>query len=191
MFTFIGNIIACIAWGIIISVMLLIVLHIIMKALYPSYSLSIPSVCVLFALFILLFAQSAMLAGAIYTKGYVDNIETLAVSLIHETGHASKQLTSTEQTKGMIRKIEKEYPALSSYLSKIDTSTITGGGTAIAIALARDLKREINYYILRRVLWLASMMFAGRILLAYTRRKQYAGHSAADGERIFQEDFNF
>lgn len=190
MFTFIGNIIACIAWGTIISVMLLIILHIVMKALYPSYSLSIPGACILFLLFIFLFAQSAMLTGAMYAKGYVDDIEVLAVSLIHETGHASKQLTSTEQTKEMIRKIEKEYPALSSYLSKIDTGTITGGGTAIAIALARNLKSEINYYILRRVLWLAGMMLTGRILLACTRRKQYAGHSA-DGERAFQEDFNF
>lgn len=190
MFTFIGNIIACIAWGIVISVILLIVLHIIMKALYPSYSLSIPSICVLFILFIFLFAQSAMLAGAIYAKGYVDDIETLAVSLIHETGHMSKQLTPTEQTKEMIRKIEKECPALSSYLSKIDTGTITGGGTVIASALARDLKSEINYYILRRVLWLAGMMLAGRILLVCTRRNQYAGHTA-DGERAFQEDFNF
>lgn len=190
MFTFIGNIIACIAWGTIISVMLLIILHIIMKALYPSYSLSIPSTCVLFVLFIFLFAQSTMLAGAIYAKGYVDDIETLTISLIHETGHASKQLTSTEQAKEMIQKIEKEYPALSSYLNKIDTATITGGGTAIAIALSRDLKSEINYYILRRVLWLAGMMIAGRILLACTRRKQYAAHSA-NGEKALLEDFNF
>lgn len=190
MFTFISNIIACIAWGTIISVMLLIILHIVMKALYPSYSLSIPGACILFLLFIFLFTQSAMLTGAMYAKGYVDDIEVLAVSLIHETGYASKQLTSKEQTKEMIRKIEKEYPALSSYFSKIDTDTITGGGTAIAIALARDLRSEINYYILRRVLWLAGMMLTGRILLACTRRKQYAGHSA-DGERAFQEDFNF
>lgn len=190
MFTFIGNIIACIAWGTILSVMLLIILHIVMKALCPSYSLSLPGACILFVLFIFLFAQSVMLTGAMYAKGYVDDMDTLAVSLIHETGHASKQLTSTEQAQEMIRKIEKEYPALSSYLSKIDTGALTGGGTAIAIALARELKSEINYYMLRRVLWLAGMMLAGRILLACVKRKQYAGHSA-DGERALQEDFNF
>lgn len=190
MFTFIGNIMACIAWGTIISVMLLITLHIVMKALYPSYSLSILGACVLFVLFIFLFAQSVMLVGALYAKGYVEDVEKLTVSLIHETGHASKQLTSTEQSKEIIQKIEKEYPALSSYLSKIDTGTITGGGTAVVIALARDLKSEINYYILRRVLWLAGMMLTGRILLACTRRKQYVGHNA-DGERVLQEDFNF
>ena len=190
MFTFIGNIIACIAWGIILSVMLLVILHIVMKALCPSYSLSLPGACVFFILFIFLFAQSVMLAGALYAKGYVDDMETLAVSLIHETGHASKQLTSTEQAKEMIRKIEKEYPSLSSHLNKINTTDITGGGTAIAIALTRDLKSEINYYMLRRVLWLAGMMLAGRILLACVKRKQYAGHSS-DGERALQEDFNF
>lgn len=190
MFTFIGNIIACMAWGIIISGVLITILHLVMKALYPSYSLSIPGACVLFILFIFLFAQSTMLSGAMYAKGYVDDIEALAVSFIHKAGDTSKQTASTEQAKEIIRKIEKEYPALSSYLSKIDTDAITGGGTALAIALTRDLKSEINYYILRRVLWLAGMMLTGRFLLACTKRKQYTGHSS-DSERALQEDFKF
>lgn len=190
MFTFISNIIACIAWGTAISVMLLIVLHIVMKALYPSYSLSLPGTCVLFILFIFLFAQSVMLAGALYAKGYADDIETIAVNFIHESRHTSKPLTSTEQAKEMIRKIEKEYPFISSYLKKVNTAHITSGGTAIAIALSRDLKSEINYYILRRVLWLAGMMLVGKILLAWTRRKQYAQHNTDRGKAV-QEDFNF
>ncbi len=153
MFTIIGNTIICIFWGIVISGILTILLFKITKALCPSYSRSFLSGLILFILSIFLFAQSAMLAGAIYAKGYVNNINAAA-------GQAGQ----------IKQKISDEYPIISSYLNQLNITDVSAGDTAIAFI--KEIKSIINYYIMRRILWMAGFMMTGMAVLRLCTPRQ-------------------
>lgn len=157
MFTLIGNTIACIFWGIIISGVLTTLLFRIMKALCPSASLTFPSGLTLFILSIFLFAQSVMLTGAIYAKGYVKDIDKIT----GQTGDAGQ----------IKQKISTEYPFVSSYLNPINVTDVS------AISIIKEIKSLINYYIMRRILWMTGLMIAGMVVLRLctprTRRYDY------------------
>lgn len=153
MFTIIGNTIICIFWGIVISGILTILLFKITKALCPSYSLSFLSGLTLFIFSIFLFAQSAMLVGAIYAKGYVNDINAAA-------GQAGQ----------IKQKISDEYPIVSSYLNQINVTDVSAENTAIAFI--KEIKSIINYYIMRRILWMAGFMMAGMAVLRLCTSRQ-------------------
>lgn len=149
MFTLIGNILACVLWGVFISVTLVVFLYWFLRLLHPNYSLTIPGVLIGLFLQILLFAQSVMLIGAVYAKGYADKMKI------------------TEQFQ---QEIGREYPMIQSCLNKIDVEDIVDEKNA-TISIINEIKSLINYYILRRVLWIVGFMISGVIILILCRPK--------------------
>lgn len=162
MFDILSNIVACMLWGAIISIGIVIGLYVAFRVLIPSWSLSLSSALTLFMLFLFLFVQSFLLTGAIYAKGYADDLAASADRFIDQKNSQLKVTTAAQQSQQLKQTISEQYPVLKPFLRKtdnagIDQSDITG--------IARKLKSLINGYILRRVLWMAGFITAGTILL--------------------------
>lgn len=171
MFTIIGNTIACIFWGLLIASILIFILYAMLKVLYGNFRMSITGMAMCFILSILLFVQGTLMAGAFYAKGCVDDMGTFVLEMIRNNqGNVSEFTTSSEAEKAK-RQISEAFPLLSSYISHLNAEELGSGSTSMAIAVTRGIKSLINWYILRRVLWMAGMMITGGVLMGWTRRK--------------------
>lgn len=167
--SFIFNLISALLWGGILSVVFVVLLYLLMRALYSSYRFTLWNVLLLLVLWILLFAQSTMMVGAMYAKGYVDDVQELVSSIANQANGTFGQLSSAEQVEQVKQAIHDELPAVSSYIDKIDVKSIADGSTGFAVGIAQVMKETINYYILRRILWITGIIIGGGILLVWMR----------------------
>ncbi len=168
MFTLIGNTIACIFWGIVIASIVIFVLHFILKYLNSGFRMSMTGMATSIILFILLFTQGILMAGAFYAKGYVDEIGTLALEVISNSQENANELITPDEAERAKREISDAFPLLSPYISNLNIEELEGRSTSVAIAMTRGIKNLIDWYILRRVFWMTGMMITGGILMGWT-----------------------
>ena len=171
MFTIIGNAIICIFWGLLIASILTFILYFMLKALYGNFRMSITGMAMCFILFILLFVQGTLMAGAFHAKGYVDDMGTFVLEMIRNNQGNMGELTSSGEAEKAKRQISEAFPMLSSYISYLNAEELGSRSTSAAIAVTRGIKSLINWYILRRVLWMAGMMITGGVLTGWTGRR--------------------
>lgn len=175
MFTMIGNIVACVFWGLLIASILIFVLYILLKALYNPFRMSIAGTIATFILFILLFIQGTLMTGAFYAKGYADDMYTWTLEAIRSSGESADR-GMTNEAEEIKRQVKLNFPPLSSYISGLNAEELKGGSTSVALALTKNIKSLINRYILQRVLWMAGIMTVGGILLGWTRKREGTIH---------------
>lgn len=154
----VGNIIGSIFWGAIIAIAVTLAVFALCKQLNRADS--ILTWAILAVLFLFAGAQSTMMVGAFYAKGYVDNVCCFANSLMPEEVNAPLDAADFAQ----IRRQIEESPLSKTILNRIDTDAIqqyANSGQTIVELIADEMTSTINYYILRRVAWLS-----GGVLLA-------------------------
>lgn len=171
MFTFIGNIIVCIFWGIVIASILILILYLILKSLYSAFRMSMTGMATSIILFILLFAQGTLMAGALYAKGYVDETGTLALEVISNSQESAGEPVTPDEAEKAKREISDAFLLLSPYISNLDTEELGGRSTSVAIAMTRGIKSLIDWYILRRVLWMTVMVITGGMLMGWSGKR--------------------
>ncbi len=171
MFTIFGNAIACILWGVLIAVVLTIFLYVLMKMLHASFSLNLCGFFIMLLTFILFFAQGAMMAGAMYAKGYVDEMGVMVVNLINQTEQSFNQLAPVEQIRHIKHLVNEEYPVLSPYMKQLELSTVKEGSAAIAVTIVNEVKSLADFYMLRRVFWIVGIMLASSLLVGWIGKR--------------------
>ena len=178
---FLGNILGCIFWGALIAVAATGIVYLLCRLISGSVT-SLGAYIVLTVLFILAGAQGSMITGALYLKGYVadahDAIETLIPNI--ETSGMEQATGNIDQLR---QRLLDEYPMLASFIDKIDLSQASSyvqnaqnGSTAMADFVANQFNDTLNYYALRRVLWLIGFMVAAAlaITLFFSYRNSYS-----------------
>lgn len=167
--SFIFNLISTLLWGGLLSIVIIVLLYLLMRALYSSYRFTLWNILLVLVLWILFFAQSTMMIGAMYAKGYVDDVQELVSGVANQANGAFGQLSSIEQVEQVKQAIQEELPIVSSYIDKIDVKSIADDSTDYAVGIAQFMRTTINYYILRRILWIIGFVIGGGILLAWMR----------------------
>lgn len=167
MFALIGNMVACMLWGAFLSFVLVVLLYGVVRVLWSSATLSLPSSLVLLVVWAVLFFQGTLLVGAMYAKGYVGDVVTWVSTLSVQMEDASGRVLSSDEVNQFKQKLAEEYPLLSSSINKVEVPAFTSGN--VAFAMANGVKKQINGYMLRRVLWMAGCMLVGGILLGCFR----------------------
>lgn len=155
----VGNVIGSIFWGAILAIIVTLAIFILCRRLNRADSILtwvILAVLLLFAV-----AQCSMMVGAVYAKGYVDDIGSFANSLMPKEAHATPNTADFERIR---YQIEEAYPLSKTVFERIDTDDIqsyANSGHTIVELITDQMKSTINYYILRRAAWLL-----GGVLLA-------------------------
>lgn len=169
--SFIFNIMLALLWGGLLSVVLVVLLYLLVRALYPSCKLTLLSGLVMFVLWIFVFVQSTMMVGALYAKGYVDDLKTMVATFMEKGTDVSDSLNYLQQADQLKQNLSEQYPILESYLDRLDISELLDRNMPVEIVLAEGIKEMIHFYILRRVLWMLAFLLVGGILYHSFQRK--------------------
>jgi hypothetical protein len=172
MFAVVGNVIACVCWGTIISITICALVYVIVKLFYPTYSFSITSGILLSSLAIFLFIQSFLLMGANYVKDYTEEIANVVLTVVSDTEDTVRLMAldvqnsvdaalNTVDGQVDIAKIKdalvSEYPVFGKYIDGwvgIQGVALNSSPTQIAAAVIEGVNGQINAYIWRRVFWM-------------------------------------
>ena len=149
MFSVIGNVVACVCWGAVTSLVICMLFFLCIRLFYPNYSFSIASGISLSVLAIFLFIQSFLLVGANYVKDYTEGIGDVALSVVNDTRADVETIRDA---------IVSEYPVVKKYMEGLDSFqgiTLNTNPVQMAEAVVDGVNREINAYIWRRVFWMS------------------------------------
>ena len=157
MFAVLGDILGSIGWGILISVLLLILICVLNKSFNGRASFTLLNVFLLIVGFFFFLFQSTLLVGGIKAKDYINNVETLLHAFSSEISYAS---LDEQQMQEAVRLLASEYPILESYAEDVsaeitDYLAETDVPMGFVDVIGYSLRAVINMYILRRVGWLA------------------------------------
>lgn len=177
----ISNILGSLFWGFIITLVVVGCVYLLCKALISYRASSLLSLGILLVLFILAGAQSTMMVGAMYAKGYVNDISTYANSLVTVGADAVQSGThpasSASDFNRIRQQIEEQFPMAKPVLDHIDISDLdqyVASGHSVVDFIADELKSTFNYYILRRVLWLMGFVLVSLVaILLLNRPRDY------------------
>ena len=157
----IGNLIGCLLWGTLIALLVVGGIFFLLRLLVPNSLNSVFSWGVLAILFVHTTAQSSLMVGAMYAKGYVNDVSGYANNLLPEKSTAQDAVSDFQRIR---QQIEEQFPLSKSVFKRINTDDIqeyTASGHSVVEFIADEMKSTINYYILRRVVWLL-----GAVLIA-------------------------
>jgi hypothetical protein len=135
---------------------------------------------VLLLLLILLGVQSTLMVGGFYAKGYVSDAQEVIAAVLPQTvdGVGDASPMSYDELR---ERVTDEYPLLGPLFDKIDPTAISeyikDGGNAVAKFVGDNLTDSINYYIVRRVLWMVGFVVAAilAICLFFSNRSGGSG----------------
>ncbi len=158
MFTIIGDMMACLLWGGLLSVGLVVCLYVVFRKCCPSYTLSLVSGLLLFVLLIILFIQSFMLVGAIHAQRYVDAGRIISEQVMGTIEKDAPSLTAMQQADLLTQEITRQYPVLEPFIQRVDLAAYTRGGKEMVADLLDVTQQMIQSYLLRRILWICACM---------------------------------
>lgn len=148
----IGNLILSILWALVITIILLIILHFLMKSLFPRYNYTFSTILILIIATIILFWQSIQLVGAFYVKDYVNDMSEVVSGFIKNGEKLMSQDTySLADLENIKRNISENYPFLQEYINGMEMKDLHAKGVLQSIKSA--INKEIHQYMWIRVGW--------------------------------------
>ena len=165
----IENILGCIFWGLLAGVTITIGMYMLCRVLDLRPQESVVGLAVLAVLLIFCTAQSGMLTGAFYAKGYISDIGQAAAALTNSENTSHTQV-SAEQVAQLCDEIADKHPVAKPLLSFLDFNELKEHlheGHGIVEAMTQSLVSELNAYILRRVLWMVGLVVVAFFVIAY------------------------
>ena len=126
---------------------------------------------VLAVLFILTWTQATMMVGAMKAKGYVEDIGDYANSLVSTGSEVVESATNFEELRQQLSdqfriflRIEQGHVS--------DAAQYVSKGHTLVDFVADNLNDTLNYYILRRVLWLIGFVVVAMVVVILTNGKR-------------------
>lgn len=177
----IGNIIGSIFWGAVLSVLVVLLAYFVCRAIRTQSVQSVAAIVVLGVLLLFAGAQTTMIAGALYGKGYVNDISGYANSLVSAGSETVENVTDFEELR---RQLSDQFPMAKPILDKIDGSgaaQYVSKGHTVVDFVADNLHDTLNYYILRRILWLIGfVVVAMTTILLIGKKRNYKSYGVQD-----------
>ena len=165
MFTVIGNIIACVFWGVLISSILTGLLFCLPKAIHMRFGYTPPYILLLIIFFLFSAFQATLLTGGFKAKKYIKTAENLAISVLAETGYSPESLPPDEFGT-LTGKLKEALPIPEASLQQPSSPDLLAQG------LGKTIRTEINLYIWRRSGWIIAGFLLSAFLLASNAQKQ-------------------
>lgn len=169
-----GNFFGCVFWGTLLAIIIVMAVYLLYRQLAPSCGKGLIPL-LLFILFLFIGAQTTMTVGALYAKGYISDIHKSANSII---GNTTDQVNSTvADVENTIYQLKSQFPFAAPLLNKVDigkaTRYVEGGGHSVVDFIASNLHETVNYYILRRILWIIGFVLLALIgMLLFSSKKR-------------------
>lgn len=176
MFTVIGNMIACVFWGVLISSILTGLLFYLPKAIHMRFGYTPPYILLLIIFFLFSTFQVTLLTGGFKAKRYIKTAENLVVSVLAETGYSQENLPPDEFGT-LTGKLKEALPipeaSLHDAIGKLKQSgKQPASPDLLAQGLGKTIRTEINLYIWRRSGWIIAGFLLSAFLLASNAQKQ-------------------
>lgn len=170
----VGNIVGTVFWGAILAIVVVVLTYSVCRAIRSQSVQSVTAIAILGVLLLFAGAQTTMIVGALYGKGYVKDISGYANSLVSAGSEKVESVTDFEELR---RQLSDQFPMAKPVLDKIDGSgaaQYVSRGHTVVDFVADNLRDSLNYYILRRVLWLIGFVVVAMasILLTGDKRKR-------------------
>ena len=159
----VGNMIGCLFWGALMAVVLTAAVWSLCRVLDRASSLA--TYIVLFVFLLLVGAQCSMVVGAMYAKGYVTDIENYANTLLPK---GEDMTEATPNIKGVLSQITDKFPMAAPIIDSIDiddAQEYVANGHSLVSYITADWNSTLNYYILRRVLWIVGFILVAVIAI--------------------------
>ena len=165
--------IGCILWGAAIAIIMTVAVWLLCQVLDRAAS---PLTYVVLAiLFVLNGAQATMMIGAMYGRGYVADMGEYVNSFVGQGENVTASINDFDNLRGQL---ENDFPMMKTVLDKIDTSKLRSymeEGHSIVDFVTDELKSILNWYILRRILWMLGFMVTAVVAILFlSRRRDYS-----------------
>lgn len=175
----IGHILSSVFFGCLISLVLMGVLCLLPRLVVMRYRWEITGIGALVVFVLFAWFQATLLVGGIKVKGVVpttQEIEQLVKAL--PAGINASSPLDASQWAAIEQEIEKQFPLVTPFLGSVrkELEGIRQGGMqqgGIQLArFSRQIHRAINYYILRRILWLLGGLLVVGVFLGHDATRQ-------------------
>ena len=164
----VGNIIGSLFWGSLIAIVVTVAVWLLCQAV--DRAASPVTYIIMVILLILTGAQATMMVGAMYAKGYITDINDYANSLMS----TSESITAYNSNFDELRhQIEEEFPIAKLLFDKIDTDGLQAylnKSQSITDYLTDNLNSTLNWYIIRRILWMMAFVVVAIVAIMFLNR---------------------
>lgn len=172
-----GNIFFVLVSGLLLSLAVVVLVYLLLRGIYPSYSPATLGFLVLLILFVILFFEGAFMTGAICAKAYVKDAKHF-IETIYSKDEIKKISSDNCITDEVISEIKKQYPSLESYMSYFKDDNMNGN----IISKIDSARRWFNRYIGKRIIAIVIISVIGGFLAGIFRRKYRHSYSNTDYE---------
>lgn len=159
-----------IIWGILITVICLILFFFFIRGWYKNAIFTPISYVIGFFLFLLLAFQCTMIVGAIKIINITPYYETQIQQLISSYFPPSQEVTRQE-SKQIIDWLITKYPILQYYFNSGEFTDDTA--QQLPMEVGEEIRSFLRFYIMRRLLWCLGFVIAGAVLVIRSIAKGY------------------
>lgn len=165
MFHLIGQMLSCVFIGLLISLVLIGILYFLPRLIVMRYSWKVSGILVLTVFFFFAWFQTTLLSGGFKVKGSVPTTQQIGELVQTLSGTLAPSSFGDVELGIIEQRLTTQYPLLSPFLN--DMTQKTGGvqGDALLSQYSRRIHQAINYYLLRRTLWLIGGLLVAGVLL--------------------------
>lgn len=182
------NVVSCIGFGVLLALVLSLGLVFLAMKLFSPVRIKLFSWVLLLFMTLLICYQSVLLVGGGYAKSYMNDISESVLTVVNTTRTAIDGTVSTfYQHEQVLEDLTEKYPLLQSYISEINLQEYINSGLSVPEIVVKELNSMVNFYMLRRVLWILGFLLLGVIVVAYSRTPYQSSSSLGSG---FPMDFD-
>lgn len=161
LFTIINYSIGNLFLGIIITIVGVVLMFYIIKSWFNHKTFTPISFIVGGILFLFLSFQSVLMCGAITIKSYTDDVEYAINEWVVNV--SDTDTFDQDDSQIILDNIVKEWPLVGYFLNWADFSGHTSA--TIASAMAASIRVYMNWFILRRLLWILFFIIVGAVVV--------------------------
>lgn len=163
--------------GVILTLLGMVLMFFLVKSWLRNAEFTPASYIVGGILFFFLAFQTVLLCGAVTIKSYVGDVELYVNSLV--SGLSQSAVLSSQDSQEILDRINDDFPLVGYYVDIADF----GGHTpqTIASSMADELCSYMNWYILRRLLWMLLFVAVGAFGVIKTMGKSTRSTSRHGG----------
>lgn len=171
-------------WGILITLICLVLFFIIIRGWYKNAVFTPGSYIIAVILFFLLAFQSTMIVGAIKIIRISDYYEKQVSQLINENLPPNQEITK-QDSEQLVQWLINKYPILQHYIGNGEFTGYTA--QELPEAMGKELRSFMRGYILVRFLWCLGFVIVGTVLTitSLNKRKQVYGYPQHGASQTF------
>lgn len=179
MFTILGNVISSFFYGVLMTIVLLVIIFLITKLYHNRIQMSlVKMISVVVISFFFLF-QATLFMGCIKAKGYIASIQPYLLGVVTNKSSSFQQGVSVNDLSVYADLIGQEFPMFQSFFYQVNEVALLNMGEINSVAdyvdvIVQNLHKQVNFYLWRRCAWILSGWVLLLLIMLYKRHSSYA-----------------